>query len=98
MFEVDTDVKFVSLIFTVKEIASKQREPESHDVNSKATESTEYIFKKEACVSTLDQGRNWSKIFRAAATDAQDMDDDKVANLETIIWNVSALTVRWHHV
>ena len=49
------------------------------------------IFKTEAYVSTRDPGGKGREVLRAAATEAKDMDDDKVANLEAIYWNASAL-------
>ena len=45
----------------------------------------------EAYLSTLDPGGKGGEVLRAAATDAKDMDDDKVTNLAAICWNVSAL-------
>ena len=39
--------------------------------NGKATEYTEYIFKMEAHMSTLDPARKGSEILRAAATKSQ---------------------------
>ena len=60
------------------------------------TEYTEYIFKMEAYVSTLDPGWNGGEILRAAATGAHDMDDDEVTNVEAIFWNVSALNSDHH--
>ena len=59
--------------------------------NGKATEYTEYIFKMEANMSTLDPGGTGGEILRAAATQVKDMDDVEVANLAAIYWNVSAL-------
>ena len=61
--------------------------------NGKATEYTEYIFKMEAYLSTLDPGGKGGEILRAAATEAQDMDDDEVTNLAAIHWNMSALNL-----
>ena len=49
--------------------------------SGKATEHTEHKFKMEAYLSTLDPGGKGSKILRAAATKAKDMDDDEVTNL-----------------
>ena len=45
--------------------------------NGKATEYTEYIFKMEAYLSTLDPGGKRGEILTAAATEAKDMDDDE---------------------
>ena len=59
--------------------------------NGKATEYTEYIFKMEAYMSTLDDAGKGGEILRAAATEVKDMDDAEVANLAAICWNVSAL-------
>ena len=59
--------------------------------NGKVTEYTEYIFKMEAYLSTLDPGGKGGEILRAAATEAKDMDDEEVTNLAAICWNVSAL-------
>ena len=59
--------------------------------NGKATEYTEYIFKMEANMSTLDPAGKGGEILRAAATEVKDMDDAEVANLAAIYWNVSAL-------
>ena len=59
--------------------------------NGKSTEYTEYIFKTEAYLSTLDPGGEGGEVLRAAATEAKDMDDDEVRNLAAIYWNVSAL-------
>ena len=57
--------------------------------NGKATEYTEYIFKMEAYLSTLDPGAKGGEVVRADATEAKDMDE--VTNLEAISWNVSSL-------
>ena len=54
--------------------------------NGKATENTEYIFKMEAYMSTLDPAGKG-----AAPTEVKDMDVAEVANLTAIYWNVSAL-------
>ena len=59
--------------------------------NGKATEYTEYIFKMEAYMSTLDPAGKGGEILRATATEVKEMDDDEVANLASIYWNVSAL-------
>ena len=59
--------------------------------NGNATEHTEYTFKMEAYLCTLDPGGKGSEFHRAAATEVKDMDDDEVANLEAIYWNVPAL-------
>ena len=59
--------------------------------NGKATEYTEYMFKMEAYMSTLDPAGKGGEILRAAATEVKDMDDAEVANLAAIYWNVSAL-------
>ena len=59
--------------------------------NGKATEYTEYIFKMEACMSTLYPAGKGGEILRAAATEVKDMDDAEVANLAAIYWKVSAL-------
>ena len=59
--------------------------------NGKATEYTEYIFKMEAYMSTIDPAGKGGEILRAAATEVKDMDDAEVANLAAIYWNVSAL-------
>ena len=59
--------------------------------NGEATEYTEYIFKMEAYMSTLDPAGKGGEILRAAATEVKDMDDAEVANLAVIYWNVSAL-------
>ena len=59
--------------------------------NGKATEYTEYIFKMEAYMNTLDPAGKGGEIFRAPATEVKDMDDAEVANLAAIYWNVSAL-------
>ena len=42
-------------------------------------------------MSTLDPAGKGGEILRAAATEVKDMDDDEVANLAAIYWNVSAL-------
>ena len=47
--------------------------------NGKATEYTEYIFKMEAYMSTLDPAGKGGEILRAAATEVKDMDDAEVA-------------------
>ena len=52
--------------------------------NGKATEYTEYIFKMEAYMSTLDPAGKGGEILRAAATGVKDMDDAEVANLAAI--------------
>ena len=57
--------------------------------SGKAKEYSEYIFKMEAYLSTLDPGGKGSEILRDAATEAKDMDDDEVTNLAAICWNVS---------
>ena len=54
--------------------------------NGMATEYTEYIFKMEAHLSTLDPGGKGGEIFRP-----KDMDDDEVTNLAAIHWNLLAL-------
>ena len=59
--------------------------------SGKATEYTEYIFKMEAYLSSLDPGGRGGEILRAAATKAKDMDDDEVTNLAAIYWSVPAL-------
>ena len=50
--------------------------------NGKGTEYTEYRFKTEAYVSTLDPRGKGGGILRATVTEAKDMDDDEVTNLE----------------
>ena len=65
--------------------------------SGKATEYTEYIFKMEAYLSTLDPGGK-GEILRAAATESKDMDDDEVTNLAAIIGPCPHSTVRRHHV
>ena len=60
-------------------------------VNGEATENTEYMFKMEAYLSTLDLGGKGGEILRAATTEDKDMDDDEVTNIAAIHWNVSAL-------
>ena len=59
--------------------------------NGKATEYTEYIFKMDAYMSTLDPAGKGGEILRTAATEAKDMDGDEVTNLAAIYWKVSAL-------
>ena len=59
--------------------------------NGTATEYTEYIFKMEAHMSTLDPAGKGGEIPRASATEVKDMDDAEVANVAAIYWNVSAL-------
>ena len=54
--------------------------------HGKATEYTEYIFKMEAYMSTLDPAGKGGEILRAAATEVKDMDDAEVANLAAIFW------------
>ena len=46
--------------------------------NGKATECTEYIFKMDAYLSTLDPAGKGGEILRAAASEAKDMDGDEV--------------------
>ena len=58
--------------------------------NGKATEYTEYTFKMEAYMSTLDPAGKGGEILRAAATEVKVVDDAEVANLAAIYWNVSA--------
>ena len=57
----------------------------------KATEYTEYIFKMDAYMSTLDPAGKGGEILRTAATEGKDMDGDEVTNLAAIYWKVSAL-------
>ena len=57
--------------------------------NGKA-DYTEYTFKMEACMSTLDPAGKGGEILRAVATEVKDMDDAEVANLAAIYWNVFA--------
>ena len=59
--------------------------------SGKATEYTEYIFKTEAYMSTLDPAGKGGEILRTAATEVKDMDDAQVVNFAAIYWNVSAL-------
>ena len=65
--------------------------------NGKATEYTEYIFKMEAYMSTLDPAGKGGEILRAAATEAKDMDDAEVANLAGSTGTCLHSTARWHH-
>ena len=41
--------------------------------NGNATDHTQYIFKMEAYLSTLDPGRKEGEVLRAAATEAKDI-------------------------
>ena len=52
--------------------------------NGKATEYTEYTFKMDAILSTMDPGGKESEVLRQ-------MDDDEVTNVAAIYWNVLAL-------
>ena len=54
-------------------------------LNGKATEYLEYTFKMEAHLSTLDPGGKWGEIFRAAAKEDKDVDDDEVTGEVTTL-------------
>ena len=56
--------------------------------NGKATEYTEYIFKMEAYLSTLDKEGKGGEILRAASTEVKHMDDAEVANLSDLLERV----------
>ena len=66
--------------------------------NGEATEYTEFIFKMEAYMSTLDPAGKRVEILRAAATEVKDVDDAEA-------WRTSQRstgkclqsTARWHH-
>ena len=60
-------------------------------LSGKATAHTEYIFKMEAYLSTLDPGGKGDEILRSVVTEAKDMDGDEVANVEAIYWNATAI-------
>ena len=65
--------------------------------NGKATEYTEYIFKMEAYMSTLDPSGKGGEILRAAATEVKDMDDAEVANLVCTQQCVGIILVHHDH-